>query len=118
MVCRQEQKDVNVRKYDKQTTKEHTESLCTKSLMPLCRARFKDICNSDLEYRAVLQGMGNRMAFDFAIKCPRCKAIGGISFERSRMPLMFMSHTERLPRYAFYNLAPHRVVVLAEDVKI
>lgn len=67
---------------------------------------------------AVLQGMGNRMAFDFAIKCPRCKAIGGISFERSRMPLMFMSHTGRLPRYAFYNLAPHRVVVLAEDVKI
>ena len=56
---------------------------------PQCDARLLDIRSDDLEYRAVIEQMGNRNQFDFSTKCPKCKSIVGITFERKRARIKF-----------------------------
>ena len=56
---------------------------------PQCDARLLDIRSDDLEYRAVIEQMGNRDQFDFSTKCPKCKSIVGITFERKRAQIKF-----------------------------
>ena len=56
---------------------------------PQCDARLLDIRSDDLEYRAVIEQMGNRDQFDFSTKCPKCKSIVGITFERKQSQIKF-----------------------------
>ena len=56
---------------------------------PQCDARLLDIRSDDLEYRAVIEQMGNRNQFDFSTKCPKCKSIVGITFERKQAQIKF-----------------------------
>jgi len=56
---------------------------------PKCDARLMDIRSDNLEYKAVVEQMGNRDQFDFSMKCPKCKSIVGIAFERKRANISF-----------------------------
>lgn len=56
---------------------------------PQCDARLLDIRSDDLEYRAVIEQMGSRDQFDFSTKCPKCKSIVGITFERKQAQISF-----------------------------
>ena len=56
---------------------------------PQCNARLLDIRSDDLEYSAIIEQMGNRDQFDFSIKCPKCKSIVGITFERRQAQIKF-----------------------------
>jgi len=56
---------------------------------PKCDARLLDIRSDDLEYKAVIEQMGNREQFDFSTKCPRCKSIVGIAFSRKQAQVSF-----------------------------
>lgn len=56
---------------------------------PQCDARLLDIRSDDLEYRAVIEQMGSRDQFDFSTKCPKCKSIVGITFERKQAQIKY-----------------------------
>jgi len=83
---------------------------------PKCRARLMDICQSDLYYQAVLAGMGDKITWDFAMKCPKCNSMVGISFERAAPRLMYRrtDHTEVVKAYALPM--PYHEVILSEPV--
>ena len=81
---------------------------------PNCRARLMDIVADDLEYKAVLAQFGGRRSMDFSMKCPKCKSIVGISFERQQRLFFYMSAGAVPPPYAFTEPTPYRVILLSE----
>ena len=81
---------------------------------PQCRARLFDINPDNWEYKAIVMRMGDRMTMDIMEKCPKCKALVGISLERKRAPLMFRTVDNRQPA-VFTMPTPYRVVWLEES---
>ena len=81
---------------------------------PQCRARLFDINPDNWDYKAIVMRMGDRTSFDIAEKCPKCKALVGISLERKRAPLMFRTVDNRQPA-VFTMPTPYRVVLLEES---
>ena len=79
-----------------------------------CRARLFDINPDNWEYKAIVMRMGDRMTMDIMEKCPKCKALVGISLERKRAPLMFRTVDNRQPA-VFTMPTPYRVVLLEES---
>ena len=80
---------------------------------PNCRARLMDIHAKDLEYKAVLAQIGSRMTMDFSMKCPKCKSVVGISFERTEATLYFRMNYGIEPPKALAIPTPYRVILLA-----
>ena len=80
---------------------------------PQCRARLFDINPENWDYKAIVMRMGDRMSFDIAEKCPKCKALVGISLERKQAPLMFRTVGNQ-PPVVFTLPTPYRVVLLEE----
>ena len=74
---------------------------------PQCRARLFDINPDNWEYKAIVMRMGDRTSFDIAEKCPKCKALVGISLERKQAQVIFAAVSNQLPM-------PYRVVLLEE----
>lgn len=50
---------------------------------PQCRVRLMDIHSQSLKHSAALLSSDNMLEHDFSIKCPKCKSVIGITFERS-----------------------------------
>ena len=74
---------------------------------PQCRARLFDINPDNWDYKAIVMRMGDRTSFDITEKCPKCKALVGISLERNQTQLKFRTVSNQLPM-------PCRVVLLEE----
>ena len=74
---------------------------------PQCRARLFDINPDNWDYKAIVMRMGDRTSFDITEKCPKCKALVGISLERKQTQLKFRAVSNQLPM-------PCRVVLLEE----
>lgn len=83
---------------------------------PKCRARLMDIQAKDLEYRAMLAHMGNRLSFDFCMKCPKCGSIVGISFARNPAGIHFRTASGPPPDWSLPLPTPYRVILLEEGV--
>ena len=83
---------------------------------PKCRARLMDIHAKDLEYKAMLARMGDRLSFDFSMKCPKCGSIVGISFERTPAVIHFRTAWGPPPDWGLPLPTPYRVVLLEEGV--
>lgn len=49
---------------------------------PQCRARLMDIHSERLKHSTSLLINENVLELDFSIKCPKCKSVIGIAFER------------------------------------
>ena len=83
---------------------------------PQCRARLFDINPDNWEYKAIVMRMGDRTSFDIAEKCPKCKALVGISLERKQAQVKFRTVSNQLP-VGVRSLSlpmPYRVVLLEE----
>ena len=74
---------------------------------PQCRARLFDINPDNWDYKAIVMRMGDRTSFDIAEKCPKCKALVGISLERKQAQMKFADVSNQLPM-------PYRVILLEE----
>ena len=98
---------------NKVRTKQFTEHT-RKVLCPQCNARLFDINPDNWDYKTIVMRMGDRVDFDIAEKCPRCKALVGISLERKQVTLMFRTVSNKPPQ-SFYSLpTPYRVILLEE----
>ena len=83
---------------------------------PQCRARLFDINPDNWDYKAIVMRMGGRTSFDIAEKCPKCKALVGISLERKQAQLKFRTVSNQ-PPVGVRSLSlpmPCRVVLLEE----
>ena len=83
---------------------------------PQCRARLFDINPDNWEYKAIVMRMGDRMTMDIMEKCPKCKALVGISLERKQAQLKFRTVSNQ-PPVGVRSLSlpmPCRVVLLEE----
>ena len=83
-----ENKKVAIRRFD-----EHTRKVAC----PQCRARLFDINPDNWEYKAIVMRTGDRTSFDIAEKCPKCKALVGISLERKQAQLKFRTVSNQPP---------------------
>ena len=83
---------------------------------PQCRARLFDINPDNWEYKAIAMRMGDRTSFDIAEKCPKCKALVGISLERKQSQLKFRTVSNQPPTgvQSFSLPIPYRVILLEE----
>ena len=83
---------------------------------PQCRARLFDINPDNWEYKAIVMRMGDRISFDIAEKCPKCKALVGISLERKQSQLKFRTVSNQPPvgAQSFSLPMPFRVILLEE----
>ena len=61
-------------------------------------------------------GMGDKITWDFAMKCPKCNSMVGISFERAvpRLQYRRTDHTAVVKAYALPM--PYHEVILSEPV--
>ena len=83
---------------------------------PQCRARLFDINPDNWDYKAIVMRMGDRTSFDIAEKCPKCKALVGISLERKQSQLKFRTVSNQ-PPMEVRSLSlpmPYRVILLEE----
>ena len=93
-----ENKKVSAKRFD-----EHVRKVAC----PQCRARLFDINPDNWDYKAIVMHMGDRTSFDITEKCPKCKALVGISLERKQTQLKFAAVSNQLPM-------PYRVILLEE----
>ena len=102
-----------------ENNKAHTkcfDEYARKVACPQCRARLFDINPDNWEYKAIVMRMGDRTSFDIAEKCPKCKALVGISLERKQAQLKFRTVSNQ-PSEGVRSLSlpmPYRVVLLEE----
>ena len=80
---------------------------------PQCRARLFDLNTDNWDYKAIILRMGDKTSIDIAQKCPKCKALVGISLERIKAPIMFRTVTGTSPTI-FTLPTPYRVIILEE----
>ncbi len=85
---------------------------------PKCRARLMDIHAEDIEYKSVLAQIGQQMTFDFSMKCPKCRSIVGISFDRIAPKVAFRTVGNRRPQVDLVcsDPMPYRIILLNEEV--
>ena len=83
---------------------------------PQCRARLFDINPNNWDYKAIVMRMGDRTSFDIAEKCPKCKALVGISLESKQTQLKFRTVSNQPPVgvQSFSLPTPYRVILLEE----
>ena len=83
---------------------------------PQCRARLFDINPDNWDYKAIVMRMGDRTSFDIAEKCPKCKALVGISLERKQAQPKFRTVSNQPPVgvQSFSLPMPYRVILLEE----
>lgn len=80
---------------------------------PQCRARLFDLNTDGWNYKAIVMQMGSKTSIDIAQKCPKCKALVGISLERIKAPVAFRMAAGTSPT-VFTLLTPYRVIILEE----
>ena len=80
---------------------------------PQCRARLFDINPDNREYKAIVMRMGDRMTMDIMEKCPKCKALVGISLER-KQKFRTVSNQPPTGVQSFSLPIPYRVILLEE----